>query len=137
MKNTSQVTRQVSKTMVMLTVVLCLTAVGYGDYAIVWSTVDGGGGTSTGGQYVLTGTIGQPDAAYSASEQYELLGGFWPGGPLCVIDFGDYANLAAYWLQTGTGLPPDLYPDGVIDELDLATFVSQWLCYCPYGWPLK
>jgi hypothetical protein len=108
-----------------------------GPYELSWSTIDGGGGQSSGGQYVLTGTIGQPDAAYSASEQYELLGGFWPGGPLCIVNFVDFAGLAAYWRQTGAGLPPDLYPDGVIDELDLATFVSQWLCYCPYGWPLK
>ena len=37
-----------------------------GDYILVWSTIDGGG-QSSGGQYVLTGTIGQPDAAYSQS----------------------------------------------------------------------
>jgi hypothetical protein len=34
-------------------------------YELPWHTIDGGGGTSSGGQYVLTGTIGQPDAAYS------------------------------------------------------------------------
>jgi hypothetical protein len=33
-----------------------------GDYILDWSTIDGGGGQSSGGQYVLTGTIGQPDA---------------------------------------------------------------------------
>jgi hypothetical protein len=38
-----------------------------GPYRIDWYTIDGGGGTSTGGTgsggpYVLTGTIGQPDA---------------------------------------------------------------------------
>jgi len=106
-------------------------------YQIVWSTIDGGGGTSSGGQYVLTGTIGQPDASYSSGGQYEVLGGFWPGGPLCIVNFADFAGLAAYWLQTGTGLPPDLYPDGAIDTLDLAVFVRQWLCNCPYGWRLK
>ena len=54
-----------------------------GDYHISWSTIDGGGGVSSGGQYELEGTIGQPDAAYSYGGNYELLGGFWPGGPLC------------------------------------------------------
>lgn len=137
MRNSVQMTRQIRNTMVILTAVLSLAAVAHGDYAIVWSTIDGGGGQSSGGQYTLTGTIGQPDAAYSAGEQYEVLGGFWPGGPMCIVDFADFAGLAAYWLQTGTGMPPDLYPDGVIDELDLAAFVTQWLCYCPYGWPLK
>jgi len=43
-----------------------------GPYDLTWSTVDGGGGTSSGGQYVLTGTIGQPDAAYSAGGNYAL-----------------------------------------------------------------
>ena len=31
-------------------------------YSIDWSTIDGGGGTSTGGVYSVSGTIGQPDA---------------------------------------------------------------------------
>jgi len=38
---------------------------GAGPYEITWYTIDGGGGTSTGGPYVLTGTIGQPDATYN------------------------------------------------------------------------
>ncbi|MHC4621384.1 MAG: hypothetical protein ACYTEQ_26885, partial [Planctomycetota bacterium] len=48
-----------------------------GPYELSWSTIDGGGGRSSGGRYVLVGTIGQPDAAYSAGGPYELLGGFW------------------------------------------------------------
>jgi hypothetical protein len=31
------------------------------NYAIDWSNVDGGGGTSTGATYQVSGTIGQPD----------------------------------------------------------------------------
>jgi len=55
---------------------------GAGPYEITWYTIDGGGGTSSGGPYVLTGTIGQPDADWSEGGKYELLGGFWPGGPV-------------------------------------------------------
>ena len=106
-------------------------------YQIVWSTIDGGGGTSSGGPYSLTGTIGQPDAAYSEGGGYELLGGFWPGEPLCFVEFDDFARFAQYWLDTGTGLPADLYEDGTVDYYDLTEFVNLWLCYCPYGWPLK
>jgi hypothetical protein len=29
-----------------------------GPYELTWSTIDGGGGQSSGGPYVLTGTIG-------------------------------------------------------------------------------
>lgn len=53
----------------LLSLLMALAACGQSDgsYEIVWSTIDGGGGTSSGGPYVLTGTIGQPDAGYSAS----------------------------------------------------------------------
>jgi len=57
-----------------------------GPYQIDWHTIDGGGGISAGGQYVLVGTIGQPDAGYSSAGAYELLGGFWPGGPIKAVD---------------------------------------------------
>ena len=116
---------------------LVFASVAYCDYQIVWSTIDGGGGTSSGGQYTVTGTIAQPDAAYSANGNYELLGGFWPGGPLCFVDFPDFARFAEYWLETGSNLPGDLNGNGIVDLYDLKEFVLEWLCYCPYGWPLK
>jgi len=110
-----------------------------GQYELSWYTIDGGGGRSSGGDFTLTGTIGQPDAAYSAGGGYELLGGFWPGGPLCFVDFEHFARFAEYWLVTGTGLPADLYKDeyNIVNRLDLKVFVEEWLCYCPAGWPLK
>lgn len=46
-------------------------------YAITWWTVDGGGGTSSGGSYTLSGTIGQPDAGVLSGGTYSLTGGFW------------------------------------------------------------
>jgi len=108
-------------------------------YELAWSTIDGGGGLSSGGQYVLSGTIGQPDAAYSAGGRYELLGGFWPGGPLCFVDFYSFARFAEQWLETGTGLPADLYEDedNIVNWLDLQVFVDEWLYFCPPDWQLK
>ena len=52
-------------------------------YALNWYTTDGGGGTSSSGAYVLSGTIGQPDAAIVSGGSYQLVGGFWfsPMGP--------------------------------------------------------
>ncbi len=54
------------------------------DFAIDWHTVDGGGGTSTGGGFELEGTIGQPDAGILTGGNFELSGGFWAGAvPQC------------------------------------------------------
>ncbi len=54
-------------------------------FALNWFTTDGGGGTSTGGAYALSGTIGQPDAGKLTGGNYTLAGGFWgviqQGGP--------------------------------------------------------
>lgn len=46
-------------------------------YDLSWWTVDGGGGTSTGGNLELTGTVGQPDAGAAAGGTLTLGGGFW------------------------------------------------------------
>src|ERR1039458_8824272 len=62
-------------------------------YNVDWYTIDGGGGTSTGGVYSVTGTIGQPDAGYMSGGNYTLQSGFWgiiaavptPGAPLLTI----------------------------------------------------
>ena len=114
-----------------------------GQYILEWSSIDGGGGTSSGDTYTLTGTIGQPDAAYSEGEQYELLGGFWPGGPLCVVDFHRFARFAEHWLQTPCNPGNDWcggadlnHEDGV-DFVDLSRFVDEWLYFCPYDWRLR
>ena len=59
-------------------------------YSIDWYKIAGGGGTSTGGVYAISGTIGQPDASGAmVGGNYSLAGGFW-----CL-----------YTVQTA-GLPP-------------------------------
>lgn len=60
------------------------------NYSLDWWTIDGGGGTSAGGVYSLSGTIGQPDTGRMTGGNYTLEGGFWnfvsaiqtPGLPL-------------------------------------------------------
>jgi hypothetical protein len=53
-------------------------------YTIDWYKIAGGGGTSTGATYSVSGTIGQPDASGAMSggpvtgnNYYSLTGGFW------------------------------------------------------------
>ncbi len=51
-------------------------------YEITWYTVDGGGGTLSGGVYTLNGTVGQPDAGTLIGGSYTLDGGYWTGGAM-------------------------------------------------------
>ena len=120
-----------------LAISLLMAGSALGQYEIDWYTIDGGGGTSSGGPYMLTGTIGQPDAGWCAGGVYELLGGFWPGGALCIVDFDDFAKLATQWLAGADGLDGDLDGDDDVDLADVAVFSDLWLCYCPADWPLK
>ena len=47
-------------------------------YTIDWYKIAGGGGTSTGGIYSVSGTIGQHDAGGPMTGgNYSLTGGFW------------------------------------------------------------
>jgi hypothetical protein len=59
-----------------LTTAICFGA--QAQYTIDWHTVDGGGSTSTGGVYAVSGTIGQPDAGVTMTNgQFAVTGGFW------------------------------------------------------------
>ena len=50
----------------------------HAQYSIDWHTIDGGGGTSTGGVYAVSGTIGQHDAGGPMTNtSYSVTGGFW------------------------------------------------------------
>ena len=58
-------------------------------FALDWFSISGGGGTSSGGGYTMSGTIGQADAGEMSGGPYLLQGGFWsltgaqtPGVPL-------------------------------------------------------
>lgn len=47
-------------------------------FAIDWFAIDGSGGTSTGGEYSLSGSTGQADAAVTMTGgDYAMDGGFW------------------------------------------------------------
>ena len=75
-------------------------------YSIDWHTIDGGGGTSTGGVYQVSGTIGQPDAGPTMSGgNYSVDGGFWsllatvqtPGAPLLSITRTTTNTVSVSW----------------------------------------
>jgi hypothetical protein len=108
--------------------------VAFADYTIDWYTIDGGGVMqSTGGNYELSGTIGQADAGEMTGGTYSLAGGFWfgqmPGD--CDydgdVDLDDFADFAACLLGPGGGVGPectcfDLDDSGDVDLSDFAVF---------------
>jgi hypothetical protein len=51
-----------------------------GPYDLSWNTLNSGWTFSSGGLYVLGGTMGQADAGVLTGGSYTLRGGFWMGG---------------------------------------------------------
>ena len=80
-------------------------------YSIDWFTIDGGGGTSTGGVYSVSGTIGQPDAGQMTNGQYSVTGGFWAlptaiqvgGAPTLTIAPATPGNASISWTPNTPG----------------------------------
>lgn len=71
------------------------------DFSIDWFTTDGGGGTSTGGVYSVSGTIGQPDAGQMSGDNFTLTGGFWS---LLAIQTPDAPRLTITFTSTNTAV---------------------------------
>ncbi|MHC4697987.1 MAG: hypothetical protein ACYTFA_14740 [Planctomycetota bacterium] len=113
------------------------------EFDLSWYAIDGGGVMfSTGDDYELSGTIGQPDAGeIMTGDEFELTGGFWfripPGdceddGDVDLNDFEAFEDCL-----TGPDTPVvddecrcfDVDRDNVVDLADLATiqttFTSQ------------
>jgi hypothetical protein len=105
-------------------------------YEIPWQTIDGGGGTSSGGPNSLTGTIGQADTGVSSEGLYVNSGGFWPGNFGCLVNLTDLKRLAEAWMNIGTN-PADLDASGKVDLDDFAVLSYWWMNHCPADWPLK
>jgi hypothetical protein len=82
-------------------------------YSVDWYKIAGGGGTSTGGVYSVSGTIGQPDAGGPMSGgSYSLTGGFWalvsvmqtPGAPWLAITHSGNSVIVSWPAATGWSL---------------------------------
>jgi len=80
-------------------------------FSIDWFSIDGGGGTASGGGYTVNGTIGQPDAGTLSGGNYSLTGGFWsllsviqtPGSPLLKITLSATNTAVISWASPSTG----------------------------------
>ena len=113
-----------------------------GSFEITWYTIDAGGAlNSTGGNYSLSGTIGQPDAGQTMSGgNFSLSGGFWPGidnAPPCPGDLnGDgmlnFFDVSAF-LTAYNAMDPaaDFNNDGLFNFFDVSAFLTAYNAGCP------
>lgn len=118
---------------------LVVSAVLADDLAVDWYSIDGGGVMhSTGGGFVLSGTVGQPDAGVvMTGGEFELSGGFW-AVPACWClsdvnhdgrrdgrDVQEFVNcLMAFG---GDCACADVETDGALDLMDVVAFVDDLL----------
>jgi hypothetical protein len=81
------------------------------NFAIDWFTIAGGGGTSTGGVYSVSSTIGQSDAGPMSGGNFTLEGGYWsivaavqtPGAPLLRVVLTSTNTVIVAWPAPSTG----------------------------------
>src|SRR5689334_5386383 len=84
----------------------------FAQYSVDWFKFSGGSGSSTGGVYSLSGTIGQHDAGGPMNGGgYSLTGGFWtvvaavqvPGAPHLSIRLATSNAVLVSWPYPSTG----------------------------------
>jgi hypothetical protein len=83
--------------------------------SIDWYTVDGGGGSTSAGEFTLSGTVGQPDAGTLTASccGFTIFGGYWsqfsevivtpPGRPALSIYLSNANTLLLSWPADQTG----------------------------------
>ena len=100
-------------------------------YSVDWYKIAGGGGTSTNGQYSISGTIGQHDASGAMSgpvtgtNYYSVTGGFWalinvvqtPGAPTLYISRSGN-SVTVYW--------QDVAGWNLVQNSNLTTPIGNW-----------
>ena len=117
-----------------------------GGYDLTWSTIDGGGATSTGGVYAVTGTVGQPDAQVTpvmTGGPFDLTGGFWPVANVCFClgdlngdgkkDGRDVQQFVQCVISGGNCSCADVNAANGVDLNDVPVFVTDLLAgpTCP------
>lgn len=109
------------------------------NYSIPWHTIDCGGGTSTGGAFTLSGTVGQHDAGGPMTGgAFSLTGGFWAAdlGEPCIGDFNhdgtvNTLDVLAFLNAWADGDPSaDINGDGIVNTLDVLAFLNAWADGC-------
>ncbi len=105
-------TKPVALKLCWLGLLLSLCIARAGNLAVDQSSLDGGGGTSSGGRFSVTGSVGQPDAGAMSGGRYALTGGFWslvevvqtPGAPVLTVTRNPaHGAVTISWVGTAEG----------------------------------
>jgi hypothetical protein len=110
-------------TVISIFAVLAVSTASAQTFDLSWHTIDGGGDMwATGGNFTLSGTIGQPDAAVTMTGgSFELTGGFWPAvTPACLGDCNcdgsiDFDDINAFVAALGAPEAACYFPNIDID----------------------
>lgn len=100
-------------------------------YDLSWSTVDGGGRESSGGNYTLMSAAGQPDAGVLSGGDYTLQGGFQRCAVAHdpddngLVDVADIQFVATRWRSASPG-PADRDGDGQVTVVDVMLVAAGW-----------
>ena len=108
-------------------------------FSIDWYTIDGGGGTSSGGGFEVVGTIGQHDAGpANTGGSFQLVGGFWgaftQGGCPADIDGNGVLNIfdfLAYQTAFSNNDPrADMDGNGTLNIFDFLAYQTAFGVGC-------
>ena len=96
-------------------------------FSVDWYKIADGGGTSTGGVFSVSGTIGQSDAGKMSGGSFTVDGGFWgiiavvqtPGAPLLTLTRTG-TNVVISWPSPSTGFV--LQQNSVINNTNWTNF---------------
>ena len=130
-------THAVMQAVTVLAIVLAGSVIA-GDFEMTRWTVDGGGEVfTTGGEFDLSGTLGQPDAGVMSGGAFTLTGGFWfpladgdcnTDGCVDLFDYGEFKPC----LSGPDGSVTydcrcyDVDQDGDVDLFDVAMFQESF-----------
>lgn len=145
--------QQIKRDRVIFRAALAMLAMSSAVYAgplfdIPWYTIDSGGAILTsGGEFEISGTIGQPDAGEPMTGgEFTINGGFWPGAAassagVCGdfdldgdVDLGDFAVFSQCFagafnppaVTCPPGVDADCDDDGDVDLGDFAVFSQNF-----------
>ncbi len=134
-----------TKTVLALAATVCFGALALADdFSLNWFTTAGGGATfSTGGDFSLGATLGQPATELLTGGDFTLNGGFWAGAHVCSCptdvnddaksDGRDIGTFVSCLTSIGGCACADLNADAVVDVNDIQAFVDTLLAdnACP------